>query len=82
MYSNPHLNERVLAIRASDKIEAKLFYAEKRLQELELQFEGIIASKLDREQIADSIVAQQSEVATLKFIDELVQDKLNLINKR
>lgn len=82
MYTHNNYDQKFLAVRASDKIEAQLFYAEKRLQELELQFEGIIACKLDREQIVESIFAQKNEVATLRFIDELVQDRLNNLNKR
>lgn len=75
------LNTRQLAARASDKIEAKLFYAEKRLQELELQFEGIIACKLEKEQIAESIVAQRREVDTLMWIDDLIQSEINDMNR-
>lgn len=76
-----NLNERQLAQRASDKIEAKLFYAYKDLEELELKFEGIIPSKLDKEQIAESIVAQKREVDTLLFIEELVQSQLSEMNR-
>ena len=76
-----NLNERQLAQRASDKIEAKLFYSYKDLEELELKFEGIIASKLDKEQLAESITAQKKEVDTLVFIDELIQNQLNEMNK-
>lgn len=76
-----NLNERQLAQRASDKIEAKLFYAYKDLEELELKFEGIIPSKLDKEQIAESIVAQKREVDTLLFIEELVQNQLSEMNR-
>lgn len=76
-----NLTERQLAQRASDKIEAKLFYAFKDLEELELKFEGIIASKLDKEQLAESITAQKREVDTLVFIEELVQHQLNEMNR-
>lgn len=72
--------KRDTAIRASHKIEAKLFYAYKNLEELELKYEGIIPSKLDSDQIADSIVAQKKEVEVLSFIDELIQDELNRMN--
>jgi len=78
----PNLTQRQLASRASDKMEAKLFYAEKRLQELELMFEGVVQTKLDREQIADSIIAQMREIQTIRFIDELIQAELDLLNKR
>lgn len=74
------MNRRESAVRASNKIEAKLFYAYKRLEELELQYEGIITTKLEPEQVASSIEAQKKEVDTLSFIDELIQDELNRMN--
>lgn len=77
-----NLSQRQIAINASNKIEAKLFYAYKKLEELELKFEGVIACKLEPEQIADSIVSQKKEVDVLCFIDELIQDKLNVMNTK
>lgn len=74
------MNKREAAMRASNKIEAKLFYAYKLLEELELKYEGVIPCKLDSEQIASSIVAQKKEVETLSFIDELIQNELNTMN--
>lgn len=74
------MNRRESAIRASNKIEAKLFYAYKRLEELELQLEGVITTKLDPEQVAASISSQKKEVDALRFIDELIQDELNRMN--
>lgn len=74
------MNRRKSAIRASNKIEAKLFYAYKRLEELELQLEGVIPTKLEPEQVADSISSQKKEVDALRFIDELIQDELNRMN--
>lgn len=76
------LNERQIAINASNKIEAKLFYAYKNLEELELKYEGVIASKLDTGQIVDSIKSQKREVDTLVFIEELIQEKLNAMNTK
>lgn len=73
-------NKREIAIRASHKLEAKLFYAYKNLEELELKYEGVIACKLDSDQIAASIVSQKKEVEVLSFIDELIQDELNRMN--
>ena len=74
------MRNRETAVRASNKIEAKLFYAYKKLEELELQYEGVIPTKLDPEQVAESISAQQREVDALRFIDELIQDELNRMN--
>ena len=74
------MNRRESAVRASNKIEAKLFYAYKRLEELELQLEGVITTKLDPEQVAASISSQKKEVDALRFIDELIQDELNRMN--
>ena len=74
------MNRRESAIRASNKIEAKLFYAYKRLEELELQYEGVITTKLEPEQVASSISSQKKEVDALRFIDELIQDELNRMN--
>jgi len=75
-----NLTERQIAINASNKIEAKLFYAYKTLEELELKMEGVITTKLDQEQIVSSIISQKAEVDALCFIDELIQDKLNSMN--
>ena len=42
MLSNEQVNQRM-----SDKLEAKLFYAYKNLEEIELMLEGVIPSKMD-----------------------------------
>lgn len=75
-----NLTDRQVAMRASNKIEAKLFYAYKRLEELELQCEGVITTVLEQDEIVDSIISQKREVDVLCFIDELIQDKLNVMN--
>jgi len=42
MLTNEQVNQRM-----SDKLEAKLFYAYKNLEEIELMLEGVIPSKMD-----------------------------------
>jgi len=42
MLTNEQVNQRM-----SDKLEAKLFYAYKNLEEIELMIEGVIPSKMD-----------------------------------
>lgn len=74
------MNRRESALRASNKIEAKLFYAYKRLEELELQYEGVITTKLEPEQILDSIISHRKDVDALRFIDEAVQNEIDKMN--
>jgi len=50
MLTNEQVNQRM-----SDKLEAKLFYAYKNLEEIELMIEGVIPTKMD----TDSLMGMQ-----------------------
>lgn len=68
--------------RASDKLEGQLFFAFKKLEELELQRDGVLFSEFEIERIESMLDSQRREIDVLNFMYELVHDKLNLINKR
>lgn len=74
------LTRRQKLERASNKVEAALFYAFKKKEELELKLEGVIASKLDTEQLADSISAQNREIDVYLTIAELVELSIDLMD--
>lgn len=67
--------------RASNKVEAALFYAFKKKEELELKLEGVIASKLDTQQIAESIESQNREIDVYLALESLVQNELDILSK-
>ena len=75
------LTQRQKLERASDKVEAALFYAFKKKEELELKLEGVIPCKLDVQQIADSIASQNREIDVYLTLESLVQESLDLMNK-
>lgn len=74
-----NLTEKQIAERASNKVEALLFYAYKTAEELELKRDGVLMCKLDQEQIEDSLRAQKAEIDSLRFLDKLVQEELDFI---
>ncbi len=75
------LTQRQILERASNKTEAALFFAFKKKEELELMLEGVIASKLDTEQIADSIVSQNREIDVYMTLASLVQNEMEILDK-
>lgn len=81
MKTYSELDQKQIAARASDKIEAKLFYAFKRLEELELMYEGIIPALVEQEQVVRDIAAQKREVDTLMFMAAQVQEALYDLHK-
>lgn len=74
------LTRRQKLERASNKVEAALFYAFKNKEELELKLEGVIASKLDTQQLADSISAQNREIDVYLTIAELVELAIDIMD--
>lgn len=67
------LSQTQLNMRASNKIEAKLFFANKKLQEYELMLIGVISSNLQDDQINKLIESQETEVAVLNHIYKLIE---------
>jgi len=66
-------NTKQLAMAASDKLEAQLFFANKLLQEYELNLAGVIPSKVDNDTILKMIQSQQKEIDTLSYMFNLVE---------
>ena len=67
------LSKQQIATRASDKIEAQLFFANKKLQEYELNLSGVIPTLVDEDSIQEQIKAQKNEIDTLSYIFNLVE---------
>jgi hypothetical protein len=67
------LSKQQLATRASDKIEAQLFFANMKLQEYELNLSGVIPTLVDEDSIQKQIKAQKNEIDTLSYIFNLVE---------
>lgn len=69
-----NLNESAIKLRAMDKINAKMFFANKKLEELYLIKEGVIPSKLDDDLINISITSQMNEIDTLEYIRRILDE--------
>ena len=59
--------------RANNKLEAKIFYATKKLQEYRMAQDGIIDYGVPQETICNMIDSQEKELQVLHYI----KDKLN-----
>lgn len=59
--------------RASDKLEAKLFYAIKDLQEINLEIDGVLPSILSTDQLLTQKAAQENEILVLEHIFTLIE---------
>jgi len=66
-------NTKQLAMSASDKLEAQLFFANKLLQEYELNLAGVIPTKLDNDLILKMIKSQKKEIDVLSYMFNLVE---------
>jgi len=66
-------NTKELAMKASDKLEAQLFFANKLLQEYELNLAGVIPTKVDDDIILKMIKSQQKEIDVLSYMFNLVE---------
>tara|TARA_R110001592_G_scaffold204577_1_gene454653 strand:+ start:25284 stop:25496 length:213 start_codon:yes stop_codon:yes gene_type:complete len=62
-----------IALRASDKLEAQLFFANKKLEEYELYLAGVIPTNIDSEDIEKMIKSQKSEIEVLSYMFNLVE---------
>jgi|SaaInlV_120m_DNA_3_1039746.scaffolds.fasta_scaffold04122_9 hypothetical protein len=62
------LNENQLKERAINKIHAKIFFAKHKLEEIRLEVEGIIPSKIHQELLEGNYSSQNNEVKVLEYI--------------
>ena len=68
MLSNEQVNQRM-----SDKLEAKLFYAYKNLEEIELMLEGVIPSKMDTDALMGMQMVALNNIQVYTRIFDLVE---------
>ena len=68
MLSPSQVNQRM-----SDKLEAKLFYAYKNLEEIELQIEGVIPSKMDTDALMGMQLVALNNIQVYTRIFDLVE---------
>tara|TARA_R110000796_G_scaffold131122_1_gene246748 strand:+ start:52 stop:267 length:216 start_codon:yes stop_codon:yes gene_type:complete len=68
MLSNEQVNQRM-----SDKLEAKLFYAYKNLEEIELMLEGVIPSKMDTDALIGMQVVALNNIQVYTRMFDLVE---------
>jgi len=75
MFTNKfnNLSDDQKSVYASNKLEALHFFAHKKLQELELEYEGVIPSKIDTETLKKNIESQMREVEVLNYIYSLIE---------
>ena len=62
------LNNEQLQERASNKLEAKMFFAVKKLEEIRLEVEGVIPSKIGTDLLKRSLISQSHEVQVLNYM--------------
>tara|TARA_R110000772_G_scaffold49853_1_gene114818 strand:- start:54 stop:266 length:213 start_codon:yes stop_codon:yes gene_type:complete len=67
------LTKNQLIERASNKLEAKIFFATKKLQEHRMAQDGILDYGVPQETICSMIDSQEKELQVLEYI----KDKLN-----
>lgn len=68
-----NLTQEQKSVYASDKLEAMHFFAHKRLQETELEMEGIIPSMLNEDQLKKIYASQIKEIEIINYLFELVE---------
>ena len=66
------LTKNQLIDRANNKLEAKIFYATKKLQEYKLAQDGIIDYGVPQETICDMIDSQEKELQVLHYINHRI----------
>tara|TARA_R110000772_G_scaffold74599_2_gene162469 strand:+ start:8329 stop:8586 length:258 start_codon:yes stop_codon:yes gene_type:complete len=77
MIETTRLTKDQLLQRASNKLEAQLFFAYKSLQEIELEVEGVIPSKIANDILRKNYQAQCNEVQTLTYLFEIIEKKID-----
>tara|TARA_R110002074_G_scaffold361881_2_gene534934 strand:+ start:323 stop:538 length:216 start_codon:yes stop_codon:yes gene_type:complete len=68
MLTNEQVNQRM-----SDKLEAKLFYAYKNLEEIELMLEGVIPSKMDTDALMGMQMVALNNIQVYTRMFELIE---------
>ena len=68
MLTNEQVNQRM-----SDKLEAKLFYAYKNLEEIELMIEGVIPSKMDTDALMGMQMVALNNIQVYTKMFDLVE---------
>jgi hypothetical protein len=76
MLTTDQVNERM-----SNKLEAKLFFAYKDLEEIELKIEGVIPALVDVDTLMKAQLSALNEIQVLTRIYELIENSIDLINK-
>jgi hypothetical protein len=86
MIETTKLTTDQLLERASNKLEAKLFFAHKSLQEIELEIEGVISSKMSNDILRKNYQAKSNEVQTLTYLFDIIEKKIDkkacVLNKK
>lgn len=67
------LTREQLIARASNKLECMLWASNKNIEKYELMLEGIMMTKLDPEQIQESLEAERREYDTINHIFNLIE---------
>lgn len=68
------LSKEAKDLRAANKLEAMTFFAHKKLQELELEIEGVISSTISTDILLKSYDSQVKEIEVLNHIFELIEN--------
>ena len=69
-----NLTKEQKSVYASDKLEAMHFFAHKKLQETELEMEGIIPSLLSEDQLKSVYASQVKEIEVINYLFKLVEE--------
>ena len=67
------LTKEQLNERCSNKLEAQLFFAHKKLEQFELELAGVIPTKINADDLQRCISSQKIEVEVLNHIFELIE---------
>ena len=68
------LNNNQLKERASNKLEAKMFFAINKLEEIRLEIEGVIPSKIGTDILKRNFSSQSYEVQTLRYMMQKINE--------
>ena len=68
------LSKKQIQDRALNYLNAKIFFAEKELQQRELEADGVIPTFIEHDLIVKQIGAEGRKVAMLKYLFELTLD--------
>tara|TARA_R110000787_G_scaffold106419_1_gene214081 strand:+ start:2315 stop:2557 length:243 start_codon:yes stop_codon:yes gene_type:complete len=68
------LNDNQLEERASNKLEAKMFFAIKELEKIRLQIMGVIGSKVGNDILEKNFLAQSYEVQVLRYMIQKINE--------